>query len=122
MKYEKPKYLAGNTNTTPQNCGMSTNTLKSNQPTPVTFTKVTPRQEKSCIYNPKRRTQEEIESDIAAVEARIAKGIDIGPEWNQLINRYNSLQVEYDRVSAANNEDSDRKKYLKKQRERTRLR
>lgn len=122
MKYEKPKYLAGSTNATPQNCGMSTEKLKSNQATPVTFTKVTPRQEKSCIYNPKRRTQEEIESDIAAVEARIARGIDIGPEWNLLINRYNSLQVEYDRASAANNEDSDRKKYLKKQRERTRLR
>lgn len=120
MKYKKPEVLAESKNITPQNCGMNTEQQK--QVTPVTFTKVTPRQEKSCIYNPKRRTQEEIESDIAAVEAQIAKGIDIGPEWNWLINRYNSLQVEYDRVSAANNEDSDRKKYLKKQRERTRLR
>lgn len=122
MKYEKPKYLAGSTKATPQNCGMGTEQQKSNQATPVTFTKVAPRHERSCVYNPQRRTLEEIERDIAAVEARIAKGIDIGPDWNRIINRYNSLQVEYDRVSAANNEDSDRKKYLKKQRERTRLR
>ncbi|MBF0649146.1 hypothetical protein IR083_09970 [Dysgonomonas sp. GY75] len=120
MKYEKPKYLAGSTNVTPQNCGMSTEKLKSNQATPVTFTKVAARQEKPCVYNPKRRTLEEIENDIAAVEARIAKGIDIGPEWNQLINRYNCLQVEYDRVSAANNEVSDKKKYLAAQCEKTR--
>jgi len=101
MKYEKPKVLAGST---------------------VTFQRVAPCPERSCVYNPQRRTLEEIEKDIAEVEARIARGIDIGPEWNQLINRYNSLQVEYDRVSAANNESSDKKKYLAKQRERTRLR
>jgi hypothetical protein len=121
MKYEKPKILAGSTNITPQNCVMSTEKQKSDRVTPVTFAKVKAREEKSCIYNPKRRTPEEIEIDIAAVEARISEGIDIGPEWNRLINRYNSLQVEYSNVSSASNEESDRKKYLKKQRERIRL-
>jgi hypothetical protein len=122
MKYEKPKYLAGSTNATPQNCGMGTEQQKCTPVTPVTFTKVAPRHEQCCVYNPKRRTLEEIGRDIAAVEARIAKGIDIGPEWNRIISRYNALQVEYGNVLAANNEDSDRKKYLKKQRERMRVR
>ncbi|GAB6122304.1 hypothetical protein [Dysgonomonas termitidis] len=108
MKYKKPEYLAGSTSATPQNCGMVT---------PVTFTKVAPRHERSCVYNTQRRTLEQIESDIAEVEARIAKGIDIGPEWNRIMNRYNCLQVEYDKVSAANNEDSDRKKYKGKGRD-----
>lgn len=100
MKYEKPKYLAGST---------------------VTSTRVAPCPEKSCVYNPQRRTLEEIESDIAEVEARIGRGIDIGPEWNRIINLYNSLQVEYSNASAVNSESSDKKKYLAKQRERTRL-
>jgi hypothetical protein len=99
MKYKKPEYLAGSTKTTPQNCGMSTGEQESTPVTPVTFIKVTPRQERSCVYNPKRRTLEEIESDIAVVETRIAQGVDIGSEWNKIMNRYNSLQVEYDKVS-----------------------
>lgn len=119
MKYEKPKYLAKSKNATPQNCGMNTEQQK--QVSPVTFTKVAPRQDKSCVYNPKRRTLEEIEIDIAEVEARIAKGIDIGPEWNRILNRYNSLLVEYSNVCTVNSEAADRKKYLKRQRERTRL-
>jgi hypothetical protein len=122
MKSEKRKVKNNKEKATPQNCGMGTEQQKSNQATPVTFTNVTPIQEKSCIYNPKRRTLEQIERDIAAVEARIAKGIDIGPDWNRIINRYNSLQVEYSNVSVANNEASDKKKYLAKQRERKRLR
>lgn len=110
MKYKKPKCLAGSTKVTPQICEMGTKEPKSNPVTPVTFTKVAPRTERSCVYNPKRRTLEKIESDIAAVEARIAKGIDIGPEWNRIMNRYNSLLVEHANVLNTEKQGSSRKK------------
>lgn len=50
------------------------------------------------LYEPKHRSVEEIETDIAQVEDRISKGIDNGQAWNAIIQQYNNLCVEYDRV------------------------
>jgi len=71
---------------------------------PITFTKVTLKPEKSCVYNPRRRSLGDIERDIAEVENRISEGIDAGPVWNHTINRYNELCQEYGRALKKKNE------------------
>jgi len=71
---------------------------------PITFTKVTPNPEKSCIHNPRCRLLGDIEKEIAEVEARISEGIDAGPAWNHTINKYNELCQEYSRALKKKNE------------------
>lgn len=50
------------------------------------------------LYEPKHRSVEEIDADIAQVEDRISKGIDNGQAWNSAIQQYNSLCLEYSRA------------------------
>jgi hypothetical protein len=54
----------------------------------------------SCLYNPKRRSVKDIESDLAQIEQCIATGVDM-EHWSGLVNRYNALQYEYSRALEA---------------------
>ncbi|GAB6121627.1 hypothetical protein [Dysgonomonas termitidis] len=54
----------------------------------------------SCVYNPKRRSVKDIESDLAQIEQCIATGVDM-EHWNGLVNKYNALQYEYSRALEA---------------------
>lgn len=65
------------------------------------------------LYEPKHRSVEEIETDIAQIEQCIATGVDM-EHWSGLIEKYNSLQYEYSRaLEAEGHREPKRKSRIK---------